>query len=581
MSIPKKPRELKFKEFTRWANVMTKGKKGSFFLLTFLHVATAVIAVFNTWIFKRLVDAATSGNVERFGFYAILFLGFTLTMIAFRAVIRYLTARAKTVLENAFRADQLKLVLSKDYSEVTSLHTGDWLTRLDSDCSTIADGMVSIVPNVSGLTVRIIGSTVLIIRLLPNLDYKVFLLIIGLFIFTYFFRVKLKSLHKEIQKTKARLQAYLLERISALMIIHSYSREKDTMDGADEKMTDYYKSVIRRNNYANITSTGFSLVMDGLYAGAAVYCGYKIITGELTYGTLAAVLQAINQIRTPISTLSGYFPKYFSMIGSAERLMEAESYKNDNDGEFISPEDIAKIYKESFNKIKFDDVSFRYRPRNKDDKTTKVLDGISFEINKGEFISITGESGVGKSTILKLLMCLYPLDKGTREIVIDNQARPLDSSWRGLFAYVPQQNLLLAGTIREIVTFGDKEKISDEKGILRALEIAGATSFIEKLKDGIDTHLGERGNGLSEGQMQRIAIARAIYSNHPILLFDEATSALDTQTENQLLSNLQQMTDRTVIIVTHRLEVLDICNKELVVTPQRVIVKEINHQQAR
>lgn len=571
-------KELRFKEFTAWANVMTKGKKGSFFLLTFLHVATAVIAVFNTWIFKRLVDSATSGNIDRFVFYAVLFLGFTLTMIAFRAVIRYLTARAKTVLENAFRADQLKLVLAKDYSEVTSLHTGDWLTRLDSDCSTIADGMVSIVPNVSGLTVRIIGSTVLIIKLLPNLDYKVFLLIIGLFIFTYFFRVKLKSLHKEIQKTKARLQAYLLERISALMIIHSYSREKDTMDGADEKMSDYYKSVIKRNNYANITSTGFSLVMDGLYAGAAVYCGYKIITGELTYGTLAAVLQAINQIRTPISTLSNYFPKYFSMIGSAERLMEAESYKNDNDGEFVSSEDIAKVYSEGFNKIKFDDVSFKYRPRNKDDKTTKVLDGISFEINKGEFISITGESGVGKSTILKLLMCLYPLDKGTREIVIDNQSQPLDSSWRGLFAYVPQQNLLLAGTIREIVTFGDKEKISDEKGIIRALEIAGATSFIEKLKDGIDTHLGERGNGLSEGQMQRIAIARAIYSNHPILLFDEATSALDTQTENQLLSNLQQMTDRTVIIVTHRLEVLDICNKELVVTPQRVIVKEINRQ---
>ncbi len=578
MSISSKPKELKFKEFTRWANVMTKGKKGSFFLLTFLHVATAVIAVFNTWIFKRLVDSATSGNIDRFVFYAVLFLGFTLTMIAFRAVIRYLTARAKTVLENAFRADQLKLVLSKDYSEVTSLHTGDWLTRLDSDCSTIADGMVSIVPNVSGLTVRIIGSTVLIIKLLPNLDYKVFLLIIGLFIFTYFFRVKLKSLHKEIQQTKARLQAYLLERISALMIIHSYSREKDTMDGADEKMTDYYKSVIKRNNYANITSTGFSLVMDGLYAGAAVYCGYKIITGELTYGTLAAVLQAINQIRTPISTLSNYFPKYFSMIGSAERLMEVESYKNDNDGEFVSSEDIAKIYSENFNKIKFNDVSFKYRPRNKDDKTTKVLDGISFEINKGEFISITGESGVGKSTILKLLMCLYPLDKGTREIVIDNQSQPLDSSWRGLFAYVPQQNLLLAGTIREIVTFGDKEKVNDEKGIIRALEIAGAMSFINKLKDGIDTPLGERGNGLSEGQMQRIAIARAIYSNHPILLFDEATSALDTQTENQLLSNLQQMTDRTVIIVTHRLEVLDICNKELVVTPQRVIVKEINRQ---
>ena len=187
---------------------------------------------------------------------------------------------------------------------------------------------------------------------------------------------------------------------------------------------------------------------------------------------------------------------------------------------------------------------------------------------KGEYIAFTGHSGCGKSTLLKLLMCLYPLDAGERYIKFvkpDGKVAkcPLTASWRRLFAYVPQGNQLMSGTIREIVAFGDSEAMTQDKRLEQALQIACADEFVQTLKKGIDTPLGERGSGLSEGQMQRIAIARAIFSDRPILILDESTSALDEITEQKVLANLRQMTEKTVLIITHRPAALKICDRQI------------------
>ena len=193
-----------------------------------------------------------------------------------------------------------------------------------------------------------------------------------------------------------------------------------------------------------------------------------------------------------------------------------------------------------------------------------MLENISLEIQKGEYVAFTGHSGCGKSTALKLLMSIYRLDSGKRLLVgKDGSSQPLDSRWHRLFAYVPQGNQLMSGTIRDIVSFADKSQSGDEEKIARALKIACADEFVGELESGIDTLLGERGKGLSEGQMQRIAIARAIFSESPVLLLDEATSALDSQTEKRLLENLRSMTDKTVVIVTHRPAALEICDRVL------------------
>lgn len=182
-----------------------------------------------------------------------------------------------------------------------------------------------------------------------------------------------------------------------------------------------------------------------------------------------------------------------------------------------------------------------------------VLKDYSLKIRKGEFVAFTGPSGCGKSTVLKLMMGLYTVDAGE-----------VYGCERSMFAYVPQGNQLMSGSIRDIITFSDKDKTGDEVGIHRALHIACADGFIAELEHGIDTLLGERGLGLSEGQMQRLAIARAIYSDRPVLLLDEATSALDAGTEEEVLGNLRSMTDKTVIIVTHRPAALKLCDRQVV-----------------
>ena len=190
------------------------------------------------------------------------------------------------------------------------------------------------------------------------------------------------------------------------------------------------------------------------------------------------------------------------------------------------------------------------------------MDGVSVEVDKGDYVAFTGHSGCGKSTVLKLLMGIYKLDSGDVYIKDkDGGIREPDPEARNLFAYVPQGNLLMSGTIRDVVCFADKSSSSDQDKIDRALKIACADGFVSELDDGLDTLLGERGTGLSEGQMQRLAIARAVFSGRPVLLLDEATSALDSNTEREVLLNLRNMPDKTVIIVTHRPAALEICDR--------------------
>jgi ATP-binding cassette subfamily B protein len=255
------------------------------------------------------------------------------------------------------------------------------------------------------------------------------------------------------------------------------------------------------------------------------------------------------------------------MNASAERLMEIEQFQDDQDAAAYSADEINAFYESRLLSFGLQDAEFTYYPaaesiRNlsKDDQPV-VLDHISVEIRRGEYVAFTGHSGCGKSTVLKLLMSIYQLDGGERYLTDTQGTKLLSAEWHRLFAYVPQGNQLMSGTIREIIAFADKADMQNDERINRALHIACADVFVSELDGGIDTMLGERGTGLSEGQMQRIAIARAIFSESPILLLDEATSALDADTEKRLLQNLRSMTDKTVVIVTHRPAALEICDR--------------------
>ena len=334
---------------------------------------------------------------------------------------------------------------------------------------------------------------------------------------------------------------------------------------------------MRRNRFSNLANVGFGAAMSGMYLLGVGWCGYGILMGTVSFGTLTAITQLITQIQTPFANIMGYLPRCYAMLASAERLMEAETFSAD--AEDAKPlDELTDFYKNELASIGLEDASFTYYPvaegageLSKEDMPV-VLEHLSLEIRRGETVAFTGHSGCGKSTALKLLMCVYLPDSGRRYYADQNGSRhELTAAYRRLFAYVPQGNALMNGTIREVVSFAEPEAAQDETRLKRSLEIACAEEFVSELTDGVDTLLGERGTGLSEGQMQRLSIARAIFSGSPILLLDEATSALDAETEKCLLTNLRAMTDKTVMIVTHRPAVLTICDRVLEFTENGVI----------
>lgn len=388
-----------------------------------------------------------------------------------------------------------------------------------------------------------------------------------LILFTYAFRKVLKRLHKQVQERDGKLRIFLQEHIGSMMIIRSFAAEQQTEDDAVTKMQAHKSARMKKNHFSNFCNIGFGIAMNGMYLFGVCYCGYGILLGTISYGTLTAITQLISQIQSPFANITGYLPRFYAMTASAERLMEIEYFSDDSENQALDIDDVQKYYTDHLRSFGLRNADFTYYPAvdsikdlSKDNQPI-VLKKISIEISKGEYVAFTGHSGCGKSTVLNLLMSIYRLDSGERYLIDSDGEKMLSAEWHRLFAYVPQGNQLMSGTIREVVAFADKADMQNDERINRALKIACADEFISELDGGIDTLLGERGTGLSEGQMQRIAIARAIYSDSPILLLDEATSALDEHTEKLLLQNLRSMTDKTVVIVTHRPAALEICDR--------------------
>ena len=516
-------------------------------------------------LLRDLIDAAVAHSRDGMWRSAVYLVLLVLSQLLLRALSRFLREFSASSLENRFKKRLFSCLLRKDYASVTAVHSGEWMNRLTSDTAVVSKALVNLLPNLAGMLVRLIGALAALLILEPK--FAAILIPGGLLLMalTYSFRRVLKALHKRIQEADGALRIFLQERLGSLLVLRSFGAEERSGELAEERMKKHRAARMRRNHISNLCNVGFGLVIQGAYLGAAIYCAIGLLNGSLSYGTLMAILQLVGQIQAPFSNISGLVPEYYGMIASAERLMEPEGFEED-EATPRSHGEIRRFYGEEFRALGLRDACFTYQPpvRGEEDAPMPVvLEQLSLEVRKGECVAFIGHSGSGKSTVLKLLMSLYPLDSGARYLKTGAGELPLDASWRGLFAYVPQGNQLLSGTIREIVAFGDAEGMGKEQELWRALRVACAEDFVSALDKGLDSPLGESGAGLSEGQMQRIAIARAVFSDRPVLLLDEATSSLDAETEKRVLENLRAMTDQTVLIVTHRPAALSICDKRI------------------
>ena len=542
-----------------WKWIYKNGKRVFPVILLFvlLNIVMSLIQVRFATASKTVMDVATKVIPGSLLDAFILLLSLILIRLVIQIFVNYLNVHSSSKFEIALKRHLFKTLINKDYLSVVKYHSGELLNRINSDVSVVVNGIITILPNAAMLLTSIVGAFFVLYKIDNTL--AIIILCIGP-IFAIGARIyssKYKKMHKLCQEYDGKTKSFMLEILQNLLVVKSFSAEEEMLDKSETLQYKSYKLRIKRVTVSLFAHVGAFLIFNAGYYFALGYAAMRLSKGDLTYGDVTAILALVSQIQTPFRNVSGLIPQAFAVSASAERLMELEELKDEPEVKEINTN---AIYSD-MEKIIFDNVTFSYS----EDST---VSGINMEVKKGECAVIAGESGSGKSTSIKLLLGIMKPDSGRIYISGSNVEQEVGKETRPLFAYVPQGNLILSGTIRENITFS-KENVPEEK-IIEAAKIAQIWDFITTLDKGLDTELGEKGLGLSEGQTQRISIARAILHDAPILLLDEATSALDSVTEKNLLEAIREMTDKTCIIVSHKQAAFDICDSVIYIEREKI-----------
>jgi len=553
-----------------WLLEEIRGKRWIVVLLTVLQIMHNTLSVSYALIFRDLIDRAVGQQLPGFYSAMIQLVIVVVFQIGIRGIVRYLEEYTRSGMENILKRRFLDVLLRKPYIDVVDVHSGEWMSRMTSDAAVVADGVTQIVPNLGGLAVRLLGALCLIVMLEPKFGLLVMPAGLAFAVVIRLLRLVMKRLHRQVQEADAQVRMLLQERLDSQLILRAYDQQERTGELASEKMLQHHRARLRRTAMSNLNTIGFGVIMQGMYlAGAFVSC-LGIIQGSVSFGTMTALLQLIGLLQTPLSEFGRYFNQWFAMLASADRLKEVGQLPEDCDVKKPSVEQAEDFYRREFTGIDVDNVSFSYLERGTDaDRTRVTIRNVSLQIHKGEFVALVGSSGSGKSTLLKLLMGLFTPDSGQIRFLREAPLEPRvpEQGDSALFSYVPQGNQLMSGTVREVLCWSDPQIMAQDPRLWRALEVACAREFVEQMPGGLDARLGEHGSGLSEGQIQRLALARALVSGRPILLLDEATSSLDELTERRVLDNLRTMTGHTLVLVTHRPRACEICDRIVQLKP--------------
>ena len=497
-------------------------------------------------ITKRVMDIATgdtTGSLFKSGILLFAVIAIQILLSAAQSILNAYSNGKQTI---AFRNYLFGVLCRKKYADISAYHSGDILNRFTSDIDTVVTSSVNIIPNVVSIATKIVAGIGTMLFMNPYIAAAVLLCGVTFPAIGRAINKRYKYMHKECQRTEGRTRAFLQECFENIVVIKTFISEAPFIKKLDSYMDDNFRLKIKRTSISVIANISLYALFTAGYYAVLLWGAGGLSGGTLTYGTLMAFLQLISQLRAPLQNVSGILPQYYSALASAERLMELEGAA---DEPFPAAAERLEKIKEDFRTLEIKNLFFGYAGES-------VLRDFSLCAKRGNITAITGESGSGKSTLFKLILGLYEPQSGSIAL---NGEIPLDASLRGLFAYVPQGNMVLSGTVSENITMNNRT-VTDEQ-IERAARAAEIYDYITSLPDGFETHLAERGAGLSEGQIQRISIARALLTNAPILLLDEATSALDEETETRVLANIKSMTDKTVLFITHRNTSLKVCDR--------------------
>ena len=544
-----------------WAAKRIRSQIPAMTVMTLAHMGQALLGVAFALGTRQVIDSAVGGDPDAFLGACLLQSGIIAGLILCQLLYRHLHEMLMAQLDRQWKRSTLRDLLHSEYAAVSRFHSGELLNRMNNDVRILNQGLLDALPNVAALMTRLVAA----MAVLASMEPWFTLVICGaggiVILATGLLRRRLKILHKAVSEREGRVLSFLQETLEKLMMVQAMDAGAEMERRSEGLLADRYSAQRRRKNMSLMTNTCVNLLSQGTSFAALLWCGTKLLRGQLSFGSLTAVTQLVSQIQAPVMNLSAVIPQYIAMSAAAERLKELSELEPEPPALGADGEDLYR----RMTAIRAEGLCFSY------DRDV-LLEQVSLELPKGSFAVVTGSSGIGKSTLLKLLMGFCRPGSGRLYLQLEGEQVDVGRAVRHLFAYVPQGNLLLSGTLRENLTFAKPD--ATQAQLRQALYVSAMDEYLPQLPDGLETMLGENGAGLSEGQAQRLAIARAVLGGAPILLLDECTSALDADTEQKVLERLRALPDRTCIAVTHRPAAIRLCDVQLEVSEGHILVKK-------
>ena len=506
------------------------------------------VSLGHVWAMKRAIDVA-SGTVEGNLYWAV---GVMAVLILLDFALNIAGTWVRNILgikaQNRMQQRMLDRLLRAEWRGRNYHHSADILNRLEFDVNNVVNFLTETIPSTLSVLAMFIGAFLYLF----SMDKVLAVIVIG--IFPMFLAVskiyvgQMRHLTRQVRDSDSKVQSVLQETIQHRMLIKTLESDSAMVERLGNTQSELRHRVVRRTKFSVFSNMVVNFGFAFGYLVAFLWAAIRMSAHTLSFGGMTAFLQLVNRIQGPARNLTKLVPAFVSVFTAAERLMELEEDPLEEQG--------TPIYIKAPCGIRLQNVGYAYE----DGGGEKVIDGLSFDFKPGSCTAILGETGAGKTTLVRMILALVQPQDGKIEIYHGSTHQALSPLHRCNFVYVPQGNTLMSGTIRENLRLGKLDATDEE--MLHALHVSCA-DFVNDLPDGLNTLCSEQGGGLSEGQAQRIAIARSLLRDRSVMLFDEATSALDPDTERQLLNNILSAHDKTIIFITHRPAVIDYCDQTL------------------
>lgn len=537
---------LRINECIKWLWAASDGFRLSVVWCALTGALNVGVSLCFVFICKHLIDIATGISNDSLGAY-IGWMSICLTAQLLLSVIRSrLTTRTEVKLRNGLHNRLFEHLMKSQWNGRETFHSGDLLNRIEADTASVTDTVCRTVPTVLVTIVQLGGALYFLSRLDMRLTGILIFIMPMAILFSKSYVRKMRRMSREIRETDSRIQSHMQENLQHRIIVRTLEYTRQAVEKLGTLQTSLQGQVYRRTDFSAFSRSMVQIGFMTGYAVAFLWGVFGLRDGTVTFGMMAAFLQLVSQIQRPMVDMSRQIPVFIRVFTATERLAELTSLPLERQGKSVRLTGNLGI--------RISHVRFSYP-----DSGREVLAGFSHDFRPGSLTAIVGETGVGKSTLIKLILALVQPKEGN--IVIYNEQEEVTASpqTRCNLSYVPQGNTLFSGTIRDNLLIGNPN--ATEEDMRSALHTAVA-DFVFSLPGGLDTVCGEQGTGLSEGQAQRIAIARGLLRPGNILLLDEPSSALDSQTEEELLKRLTAgIRGKTVVLITHRERIAGLCSK--------------------